>query len=219
MRDWCRPEQGRRCFDQLPATLERLLTGRTTGRRSTSRCSASASSGSCSSTSTRSAGRFLERHAEHPLLRARPRRTGSCPADRAVPVDDHRAGDDDPQRAPVAEHGLYEWHVYEPPLDRLITPLLFSFAGDGTRGTLLGHLDPDALFPHESVYARLADAGVRSTVVLPAAIAGSAPNIGLAARHGRRPVRDRGERARGRPRARCDEGAGTRTSTSTRSTR
>ena len=31
MRDWCRPEQGRRCFDQLPATLERLLTGRTTG--------------------------------------------------------------------------------------------------------------------------------------------------------------------------------------------
>jgi len=28
---WRRPEQGRRCFDQLPATVERLLTGTTDG--------------------------------------------------------------------------------------------------------------------------------------------------------------------------------------------
>ncbi len=80
---------------------------------------------------------------------------------------------------PVAEHGLYEWHVYEPTLDRLITPLLFSFAGDGIRGTLLGQIEPDALFPTDSIYAQLADAGVRSTVVLPTSIARSAPNVGL----------------------------------------
>jgi hypothetical protein len=69
--------------------------------------------------------------------------------------------------------------VYEPAFDRLITPLLFSFAGDGTRGSLLGQIDPDALFPTESIYARLAEAGVASSVVLPAAIAGSAPNLAL----------------------------------------
>jgi hypothetical protein len=69
--------------------------------------------------------------------------------------------------------------VYEPSLDRLVTPLLFSFAGDGVRGTLLGHIDPDELFPSDSFYARLAESGIRSTVVLPAAIAGSAPNIAL----------------------------------------
>ena len=27
----CPPEQGRRCFDQLPATIERLLLGATSG--------------------------------------------------------------------------------------------------------------------------------------------------------------------------------------------
>src|SRR4029078_5862344 len=31
MRDWCRREQGTRCFDQLPATVERLLTGASSG--------------------------------------------------------------------------------------------------------------------------------------------------------------------------------------------
>ena len=31
MRDWSRPEQGKRCFDQLPSTLERLLTGASNG--------------------------------------------------------------------------------------------------------------------------------------------------------------------------------------------
>ena len=80
---------------------------------------------------------------------------------------------------PVAQHGLYEWHVYEPTLDRLITPLLFSFAGDGMRGSLFGQIDPDALFPTESIYARLAEAGMASSVVLPEAIAGSAPNLAL----------------------------------------
>ena len=80
---------------------------------------------------------------------------------------------------PVAEHGLDEWHVYEPSLDRLITPLLFSFAGDGARGTLLGHIDPDALFPTtRSTFAWRRPDG-SSTVVLPATIAASAPNIAL----------------------------------------
>lgn len=31
MRDWRRPERGTRCFDQLPATVERVLTGATGG--------------------------------------------------------------------------------------------------------------------------------------------------------------------------------------------
>ena len=37
---------------------------------------------------------------------------------------------------PVAEHGMYEWFVYEPELDRMICPLMYSFAGDHERGTL-----------------------------------------------------------------------------------
>lgn len=179
MREWCRPEQGRRCFDQLPATVERLLTGATDGP---------------ALTEPLLRGRFervvlvyldafgctlFERHAEHPLF-ARARGEGTVveltsqfPSTTTAEVTTVHSG------LPVAEHGLYEWHVYEPTLNRLVTPLLFSFAGDGRRGTLAGILEPDAVFPTESVYARLAAAGVRSTVVLPAAIAGAIPNLAL----------------------------------------
>ena len=31
---------------------------------------------------------------------------------------------------PVGVHGLYEWHVYEPALDAIVTPLRFSYARD-----------------------------------------------------------------------------------------
>src|SRR6185436_6854937 len=179
MRDWCRPEQGTRCFDQLPATVERLLTGARNGpvldepflRERFERVALVYFDAF--------GWTFLERHADHPVVeRARAdglltQLTTQFPSTTTAQVTTVHSG------LPVAEHGLYEWHVYEPTLDRLITPLLFSFAGDGIRGTLLGQIDPDALFPTDSVYARLADAGVRSTVVLPASIAGSAPNVGL----------------------------------------
>ena len=39
---------------------------------------------------------------------------------------------------PVGAHGLYEWNVYEPALDAIVTPLLFSYAGDEGRDTLRG---------------------------------------------------------------------------------
>ena len=50
---------------------------------------------------------------------------------------------------PVAEHGMYEWFVYEPALDRMICPLMFSFAGDHDRGTLAtaGRFAPPGCFP------------------------------------------------------------------------
>jgi len=179
MRDWCRPEQGTRCFDQLPATVERLLTGARNGPVLDEPFLRERFERVAFVYFDAFGWTFLERHADHPVVeRARAdglltQLTAQFPSTTTAQVTTVHSG------LPVAEHGLYEWHVYEPTLDRLITPLLFSFAGDGIRGTLLGQIDPDALFPTDSVYARLADAGVRSTVVLPASIAGSAPNVGL----------------------------------------
>ena len=179
MRDWCRPESGRRCFDQLPSTLERLLTGASNGPALDEPLLRERFERVVFVYFDAFGWTFLERHVDHPLLgRARSdglltQLTAQFPSTTTAQVTTIHSG------LPVAEHGLYEWHVYEPTLDRLITPLLFSFAGDGTRGTLLGQIEPDALFPTDSLYARLADAGVRSTVVLPTSIAGSAPNVGL----------------------------------------
>lgn len=170
------PEQGRRCFDQLPATIEHLLTGANSGpvldepllRERFQRVAVVYLDAF--------GWLFLERQREHPLLR-RVRSSGlvaqltsQFPSTTSAHVTTIHSG------LPVAEHGVYEWHVLEPTLNRLITPLLFSFAGDGERETLTGLLDPEDVFPTESLHTRLAAAGVQSSIAQPAAFAFSSPN-------------------------------------------
>ena len=59
---------------------------------------------------------------------------------------------------PVVEHGVYEWNIYEPSIDALITPLMFSFAGDGERDTLRqAGADPRALYPDGHALSPLGD--------------------------------------------------------------
>lgn len=64
-----------------------------------------------------------------------------------------------------AESGVYEWFYYEPRLDAVIAPLLFSLAGERSReGLAAVGVDPANLFPQATFYQRLAATGVRSTV-------------------------------------------------------
>ena len=66
---------------------------------------------------------------------------------------------------PVGQSGVYEWFYYEPRLDMIIAPLLFSFAGDKERNTLLrANVAPDVLYPHNTLYEDLREQGVRSFV-------------------------------------------------------
>jgi Type I phosphodiesterase / nucleotide pyrophosphatase len=65
----------------------------------------------------------------------------------------------------VGETGIYEWFYYEPLVDRMIAPLLFSYAGDHEAGTLLREgVAAEELFPFETLYQKLAKEGVRSVV-------------------------------------------------------
>jgi hypothetical protein len=112
--------------------------------------------------------RFLERHGDHPLFsRARVERwTSRFPSTTTVHATTIHSG------LPLGEHGLYEWHVLEPRLNRLVTPLWFSFAGDDRPETLRDSgLTPQDLFPEQTLYRRLLP--VPSHVALPAAFAGS----------------------------------------------
>jgi hypothetical protein len=66
----------------------------------------------------------------------------------------------------AGQSGVYEWNYYEPLVDDVISPLLFSFAGDEDRDTLLKTgVAPNAFFPSHTVYQDLANHGVNSYVL------------------------------------------------------
>lgn len=62
---------------------------------------------------------------------------------------------------PVGVSGVYEWYVYEPLLDQIIAPLLFSYAGTRERDTLkLEKVDPSLIYPRGRFYPELRKRGV-----------------------------------------------------------
>ncbi|MEA2270287.1 MAG: hypothetical protein QOC64_2897 [Solirubrobacteraceae bacterium] len=115
--------------------------------------------------------RFFARHADrHPLLRrildegTVAKLTTQFPSTTAAHVTTLHTG------RPVAEHGVYEWNIYEPRLDAVVTPLMCSFAGDRERDTLrAAEADLSDLYPTATLYQRLARAGVRSHAFQPSA--------------------------------------------------
>jgi predicted AlkP superfamily pyrophosphatase or phosphodiesterase len=102
---------------------------------------------------------FVRRHADHPLLR---RLTieplaSQFPSTTTAHLTTLSTG------LPVAEHGLYEWRVYDPGLDAVVVPLRMGYAHD-EREPL--PLDPAELLPPERFLSG-------ATVLQPAAIAHS----------------------------------------------
>jgi hypothetical protein len=172
----CLPEPGRRSFDQLPATIELLLTGSTGGSPVDAPLLNDRFERVVLVYLDAFGWRFLESLAGHRLLeRARAdglltQLTAQFPSTTTAHVTTIHTG------LAVADHGLYEWFVLEPLLDRLIVPLLYSFAGDCEREQLAGLLDPASVFPTGSLYPRLAACGVPSRVVQPASYADGSPN-------------------------------------------
>ncbi len=68
---------------------------------------------------------------------------------------------------PPSKSGIYEWVFFDPTFDRVIAPLLFSYAGDKGRNTLASaNLSPRKLFHKKTktIYQRLKEKGIKSTV-------------------------------------------------------
>lgn len=63
---------------------------------------------------------------------------------------------------PVGEHGLYEWFMYEPRVDRVVAPLLYAFAGDKKPATL--QLDPKEFLPEPLFFNDLKKMGVKARI-------------------------------------------------------
>jgi predicted AlkP superfamily pyrophosphatase or phosphodiesterase len=112
--------------------------------------------------------RFFERFQDEPFLK-RTARLGKVeklvaqfPSTTAAELTTLHTG------MPVGEHGIFEWIYYEPTLDAIIAPLLFSFGGTSQRDTLkqVG-AKPRRLFPDSTLYQHLDKLGVASTIFQP----------------------------------------------------
>ena len=108
--------------------------------------------------------RFVERFQDAPFLKRLTRAgtveklTSQFPSTTAAHVTTIHTGQ------PVGEHGVFEWFYYEPLLDRVIAPLLFSFAGDTERDKLKSLVDARKLYPTKTIYNTLRNSGVESHV-------------------------------------------------------
>jgi hypothetical protein len=109
--------------------------------------------------------RFFEKYLETPFLQAvtrlgqAARFSSQFPSTTAAHITTIHTG------LPVGEHGIFEWNYYEPGLDALVTPLLFSFAGTFQRDTLKpAGVKARQLFPLQSIYRGLKKKGIGATI-------------------------------------------------------
>lgn len=66
---------------------------------------------------------------------------------------------------PVGQSGVYEWYYYEPQLDSIIAPLLFSYSGTKERDNLKStKIESSRLYPKGDFYTGLKQGGVKSYV-------------------------------------------------------
>ncbi len=65
----------------------------------------------------------------------------------------------------VGQSGIFEWNYYEPQLDAMIVPLLFSFSGATERDQLKATgIDPKKLYPTGTLYQKLKAQGVNASI-------------------------------------------------------
>jgi predicted AlkP superfamily pyrophosphatase or phosphodiesterase len=106
--------------------------------------------------------RFYERFQDAPFLKRIAREgqieklTSQFPSTTAAHLTTIHTG------LPVGYSGVYEWYYYEPQLDQVIAPLLFSYSGTKERDTLRpSGIQPAFLYPRGVFYPELKKMGVK----------------------------------------------------------
>jgi len=170
-----KPRYGAACFADLPQTLFHLLTGQGAPALAPEILNGLAPTYDKVILILVDAfgWRFFERYQEdHPFLTeiakegVVARLTSQFPSTTAAHVTCIHTG------LTPGQSGVYEWQYYEPQLDLMITPLLFSFAGELTRETLqTTGVEPGQLYPATTIYPTLQQYGVASHVFQPVGFA------------------------------------------------
>jgi predicted AlkP superfamily pyrophosphatase or phosphodiesterase len=174
--EFCRPLYDSYCFSRIPATLHTCFTGKDHAL------------GLPADVGTEEATdfivlffldgfgwRFFEQYLPKAPLLQRFIQEGSVsqitaqfPSTTAAQVTSINTG------LEVGQSGVYEWFFYEPSLDRIIAPLLCSFAGDKDPGTLEKEgIVPASLYPAHTIYEDFQRQGIHSFALQPINIAHS----------------------------------------------
>lgn len=171
MSTFVKPAYNARCFSDIPSLLVRLLTGE--GQSPLERLSpllANAYDRVILLFLDGFGWRFYQQFAEMPLLKRIARDgqtlqlTAQFPSTTAAQVTCIHTGQT------VGQSGVYEWQYYEPLLDTVIAPLLYSHAGTHVRDTLKStHVEPRRLYPTETIYPHLAERGCPAHIFQPRA--------------------------------------------------
>lgn len=99
---------------------------------------------------------FIQRIARHGTI---VKLTSQFPSTTAAHVTTIHTG------LPVGVSGVHEWYYYEPQMDAVIAPLLFSYSGTRQRDTLKpARVKPSALYPQGVFYPALKKLGVKPYV-------------------------------------------------------
>ena len=100
---------------------------------------------------------FIKRIARHGTIE---KLTSQFPSTTAAHVTTIHTG------LPVGVSGVHEWYYYEPQMDAVIAPLLFSWSGTRQRDTLKpARVKPSALYPQGVFYPALKKLGVKPYVL------------------------------------------------------
>jgi hypothetical protein len=162
-----KPAYGSHCFSDLPATVSYWLTGQ--GQPPLERDALGTFARRYDTVIfffiDAFGWRFFEQFHAHPALHRMTSNghswqlTSQFPSTTAAHVTTMHTG------LPVGQSGIYEWFYYEPQVDSLIAPLLFSYAGGYRRDTLkTAGITPASLYPPTTFYQTLAASGIQSTV-------------------------------------------------------
>ncbi len=157
--DFIKPRYNEACFADLPPTILALLTGQGKPPLAPEMLAGLSSRYErviCLFVDALG-WRFVQQHlADYPALQILSRdgrlnqMTAQFPSTTAAHVTCIHTG------LSVGRSGVYEWQYYEPHLDAVISPLLFSFAGTRERDTLKPTgIDPRRLYPRQNLYRQL----------------------------------------------------------------
>jgi Type I phosphodiesterase / nucleotide pyrophosphatase len=172
---FCKPLYDSYCFSRIPATIKTLLTGKPHPGLPSDAVIPEEYDIVILFLIDGFGWRFFEQYAhKYPMLKRfleqgiATKITSQFPSTTAAHVTCINTGLD------VGQSGVYEWFYYEPKLDRMIAPLLFSFAGDKVPGSLKKTgISPQELYPTHTLYEDLKGVGIPSFVLQLASIAHS----------------------------------------------